>query len=434
MYYNLARYSLIGALVLINILIGIMAVESGSNRHPDEQLHYMSAAYYFRHSLPPAVDAPEALRTYKQTPWGVSYLNQLDVCYLLAAKFAKLTARLGIESYVGLRLFQAFLFALVVALAIGSRDNRFFLILLFTPQVWYVFSYMNGDAFPLFLAVVLGFFVSTPKSVFLKYLNSGRIKHFLLGGVPVGLCLGLMAISKKNYYIFILFILFVWLFDIFFDAEEDRNILLYRLGLICFLAASVFILRFGYDVYKNGWNKKEKITAAAERYADPKFKPSVAEKSSSYHLLRLKQKGVRYRSLFSEYKWHKASFYSFFGTYGYMEFFNKKKHYHYIAQIIFLMLVFFGWIFVFHQNLPERIFTIMTLGFIFGTIFISTWHSWVYAFQPQGRYLFPILPIFGIWLRRNLAYAYPLALGGLVGAFFIISLYSFIKVGMGHLM
>lgn len=431
---KISHYLLVSALIAVNILIGIMAVGSDFNRHPDEQLHYFSAGYYFGHWLPPAVDEPDARKVYKQTPWGVSYLNHLDICYFMAAKFAKLVALLGVKSYLGLRIFQVLLFSLIVLVAFGSRDNRFFLILFFTPQVWYMFSYMNGDAFPLFLAVVLGFFIATPESVFSNYLRSGGIKQFFLGGIPVALCLGLLAISKKNYYIFILFILFVWLFDLYNSDREDRGRLLRRLALICLLGMSIFALRFGYDIYINGWNKKEKIIAAMEKYADPKFKPSIAAESSSYRLLRLKQKGVSYRALFSDYKWHRDSFYSFFGTYGYMEFYNKEKYYWYAKHLVFLTLALMGWIFIFRQDTSGRILTLITLGFIVGTIFLSTWHSWQYAFQPQGRYLFPILPIFGIWLRKNSTHTHPFVIEGLAGAFFILSVYSFYRVGMGYLM
>lgn len=435
MIQKLIHYLLPIALLSAGILIVIMAVGSAFNRHPDEQLHYASASYFFSHWLPPAVNDPRLSPVYKQTPWGVSYLNRLDTCYFAAAKFAKLTALLGVKSYLGLRFFQVSLFLLLVMFALWNRNNAVLAVLLLTPQAWYVFSYMNGDAFPLFLAVTLGFLMAgTNGGGFSNYLRSGGLNHFIRFGLPVAACLALLALSKKNYYIFVIYILFVFVVKFYAIRGDVRQRPWGRICLVCMIAVSIFGLRFGYDIYINGWNKNEKIRAAAEKYADAKFKPSIANKPSSYRLLRLKQKGVSYPELFTEYNWHRESFYSFFGVYGYMEFFNEEKNYRYTGRLLLIMLAVMAWVFIFRQDHVERIFTLGTLMFIFATLLLSSWHSWVYAFQPQGRYLFPILPMVGIWLTKNSHYVHKLIVVSLMGAFFFLSVYSFYKVGLGHLL
>jgi len=63
----------------------------------------------------------------------------------------------------------------------------------------------------------------------------------------------------------------------------------------------------------------------------------------------------------------------------------------------------------------------------------SAYWSWVYHFQPQGRYLFPILPmLFFYWRRFEAAPLRLLALvvTALLGAF---SLLSFALIGLGAL-
>ena len=179
---KLVYYSIYVGLLVAVALIMTMVLYSPFNRHPDEQLHYASAQYYFNHWLPPAVDDPLLQKVYRQTPWGVSYLNTLDVCYLGAAKFAVLTSFLGIKSYSGLRLFQASLLLLLLVLGLLYPNRPSMALLLLTPQVWYVFSYMNGDAFPFFLSMALCIFFGGTKESFSEYIKQGGRLLFIKFG------------------------------------------------------------------------------------------------------------------------------------------------------------------------------------------------------------------------------------------------------------
>ena len=44
--------------------------------------------------------------------------------------------------------------------------------MLLAPQIWYIFSYFNGDAFPLFLATLIGYQTAVPDSLFNRYLDA----------------------------------------------------------------------------------------------------------------------------------------------------------------------------------------------------------------------------------------------------------------------
>jgi len=195
---------------------------------------------------------------------------------------------------------------------------------------------------------------------------------------------------------------------------------------------SIFLLRYGYDVAINGWDKADKILAVAEEMAVSEYKPSVADSPDSAWGLHLKAKGVKYYELFSKWGWHRMSIGSFFGVYDWYKIRSQGWYYLLIFSITcFLLIYIFSSILVKGER-QDKIFTIMVLGFVSLTIFASTYHSWINDWQPQGRYLFPILGMLGLLLYRKQKYLNI----SLVAMFVIIicglSFYSFIFTGLSH--
>src|SRR5690606_487423 len=81
-------------------------------------------------------------------------LNSWDVVYFLAGHFTRGVEGLAGSPMAGARLFQNLLWLGLLALAMARRSWAMSLAaLLVSPQIWYVFSYFNGDALPLFLSM-----------------------------------------------------------------------------------------------------------------------------------------------------------------------------------------------------------------------------------------------------------------------------------------
>jgi len=170
------------------------------------------------------------------------------------------------------------------------------------------------------------------------------------------------------------------------------------------------------------------VRECAERVASSEFKPSVSGTERSYFGLNLRDQGVSYLGVFLHYPWARQSWRSFFGVYGHMEFLGPAPLF--LAMTMAALLLCGG---VLMANLVksdpfERITTLVFVVLFAVTIFISSYHSWVNDFQPQGRYLFPVLPMLSLTLAS--AYNRNERLSYAVVFMFSVSCYSFMVVGL----
>jgi hypothetical protein len=145
----------------------------------------------------------------------------------------------------------------------------------------------------------------------------------------------------------------------------------------------------------------------------------------------MREKGVSLQEIFIQNSdWRDMSFNSFFGVYGYMDLVSDKSYYLTVRYVLgaFFLLVFFHVAF----TLPVRdvIFLLFVVLFAGMAVGQSVYHSWVNDYQPQGRYLFLILPMFLVGLAR-LPASFRTRIMPLFGlAFFILSVWSFLLTGL----
>ena len=218
-----------------------------------------------------------------------------------------------------------------------------------------------------------------------------------------------MLLSKMNYYVYVAFVLcaIAWRF---LAGQGNRQTTPdeYRLHLkkgllIAGVALCVWLPPVVYDEYVNDFRKSERLTIVAERFAAPEFKPSRLKEdlSASYWGLRLRDKGMTLKELLLQNpEWRNMTFKSFFGLYGNMDYDSDRGHYQAVTHMlwIFFTLVFFCVIIA----VPVRhgIMILILLLFAGLTVGQSVYTSWVNDYQPQGRYLFALLPMLVIGLNR----------------------------------
>ena len=390
-------------------LILAMAFVSGRNSHPDEWAHIQAASYYNDSWLPGAVDDPKVLKTVGG--WGLSYLFKQEIVYWLAGKVASLLSGLGHDHYLRVRLFNAILF-LILGLIVACKTRSaplLVLALVVSSQIWYTFSYFNGDGFAFFIALLIAWQLMDVASLTNQYLNGANLRDNMSGGVLFGILVGLLLLSKMNYYVYVAFILFIIVWHFIFEqggtnTKSDRNLLQIKKGIfIAGVALCIYLPPVVYDQYINDFNKHEKILIVAERYATPEFKPSTLRNdiSSSYRCLRLRDKGMSLKELFLQNpEWRDMSFKSFFGLYGNMDIHSDRDYYQAVTYMLglFFLLVFFCMAFTFPVR--DVIFILFVLLFVGLAVGQSVYNSWVYDYEPQGRYLFPILPMLMIGLAK----------------------------------
>ncbi len=390
-------------------LILAMVFLGGKTANPDEWSHVVSAGYYIDSWLPGAVDDPRVLKTVGG--WGISYLFRVDAAYWLAGKFSALLSGLVYDDYLRTRLFNAALF-FILGLIITRRVRNvplLSLVVVVSPQIWYVFSYFNGDAFPFFLSIIIAWQLIDPESLTRQFLDSDRFKDRLSGGIFFGVLAGLMLLSKLNYYLYLAFALFVIVWHFVFEQENrDPKSDRYRLGLkkgilIAGVALCIYIPPMAYHQYIHDFDKNGRILAVAERHAEYPFKPSTLKNdvSSSYKCLRLRDRGVTFEALFIQNpEWRNWTFESFFGLYGNMDIHSDAAYFQAVKLVLglFFLSVFLHAI----SGLPARdvLFMVCVLCFAVLAVGQSVYNSWVVDYEPQGRYVFPILPMLIIGLTK----------------------------------
>jgi len=466
---------------------------------PDETSHLAAAGYYAGHWLPPAVGDPASLPSYSE--YGASYLNELDVAYPLAARFAAALSFTGLDNVLRLRLFNVALLLLCAACAWRSRLAAFAMLpLLCSAQAWYVFGYFNADA----IGLTAAFLLATALATWLEREGAAAAPPARIQwrwAITLGVLIALCLLSKRTLYPFLPFIVGYGLWRSGFRAASAYPLAALGLALLgawyyagppfpgvraliplagprivialvalffvgwaawlvvrnrpadvppprtlltaIAIGAAIFAVRLALETGINGLPAQKALALRdlAERIAAPIFRPSVAGTPASYLGMALAAKGIGLGDLvFGAFRWPSFVASSFFGLYGYLNIWAPAWMYRaqYFAGAVLLAAVAFP--------LARRASSRMVLAIgamaAFLTIELALLNSWVFDFQPQGRYVFGILPILGVLLlQRSLdgnvdrvdRWA-DLAARISVGALWILALLSFALVALPGLL
>ncbi|MBM9520166.1 hypothetical protein JWG39_10100 [Desulforhopalus vacuolatus] len=373
----------------------VMALQSRNNAHPDEYVHLAAQKYYESHWLPPAVDNPEIACTF--SVYGNSRLSSKEIYYLFAGRFTRATAFLQLPSPLDRRAFQLFLLSLILLATMRSTCARLTALpLLLTSQSWYLFSYCNSDAFSLFMAWLVGWQVVDKESVLQRFLfYEGRWR--ILGVVLAGIGAGVVFMIKQNYLPFTVLVCLLLLLQLYREqrSKESTWMALRRLVAIGLIGAAFFGLRIGLDNYINDGQLAEKQLAMQRKYAQPAWHPDTPpeERIGS---LGLRAKGVSWKQALRDKFWFEKSFRSGFGEFGYSCISGPVRWYNLVRWCAGAFFFFFFLYYFYRGNFAENITALGVLAFSAALIVVSFIHSWTMDFQPQGRYLFPILSMFAL--------------------------------------
>jgi hypothetical protein len=443
---------LVGCFVVAWALAVAMALVSAVDAHPDEKFHLAAGHYYLDHWLPPKVD--ESTLQPSLSGYGYSYLGDVDVTYFLAGKVARALGSVIGSEYLCFRAFNLLLFAGLIAVYVRRRDAFSpVVVALLTPQVWYVFSYFNNDALPLFLALLVADLLFGARERIGAILTAPWHAASLLPLAGCGALLGLLVLTKSNYLPFLGFVAFLALWNTagfapaavavasagfyvaqargFFSFQRQTAVIAASIGAgVVVIATAVRVrrstalraaLRGGafvacaalwvaappllYDRVVNGdaYTKNSALSALAEAHADPEYQPSAAANAdTAFWGLRLRAKGVTLLEVLSPpWSWGTKSWKSFTGYYGYMSI-KSPFAYHAAIGAVYAALVacFLRAIFASHD--PQALALVAAASaFGGGVVLLSLYHSWVNDFQAQGRYLFPVLAIASIPMART---------------------------------
>jgi hypothetical protein len=375
----------------------------------------MRAAEHYLYTVsPPLIGS--ASNSLSRTPSGFSYQDDFDIVYVIAGTYARLIDWIPGSLTTKLRSFNVLLFAIMV---IGSlRSSRVVVNLPFfiLPQVWYTVSYFNGDTLPLFLSWCLVNAVA-------DRLNDPQWR--LSSSLYVGLILGALFVSKRNYLICGVFILGL----VLYHAFRHRH----KIGLLpmCIAAAGIVALRIGPDLMINGIDRSDRVRDAREMSAFYEFKPSTPVEKR-YFGFGLAERGVPVEEVLFERGWLVENLFSFIGKYG-----NMGLKSDWWVYTVFGLALGGGILFLAYRpisgngvqpDLAPRLLSLWYVAFLCCMVGASLWHTMKVDFQPQGRYLFPCISATVLMLRVGYGDR-ALAKRGLVLAcsgLFFVALHSFV--------
>lgn len=483
---RISRAAIPMAMAAVGGLILAMAVTSTtkSSVHPDEYSHLGAYQYYENHWLPPPVDNPATIPS--TSIWGYSYLSELDVVYDVAAHLTAPLVYWMQDELRAARMFQVGLWAILCGLALCCRRWAMTLsVVLLSPQIWYVFSYFNADAFPLFLSLIAAGLIADETNGLHRFLRNGawRVPAVWLTAI----CMGLLLVSKRNFLpvvpAFLLWLAvvhlqlrarfvaailggFLLLGSAVFIAEVPQlaywhtplllggflmaavasgfagwhfwkdartRVVLLRLVALALLCVAVALPRIAWDTHVNGWpsQKSDLVQAVKEARAGHDFKPSVAAQGQGNETIGLAAHGVPLGHLvFAPYRWLQRSIVSAFGVYGYMNIFAPA--WIYVVLVVLTGLIVLLAISGLRKSQPEnwRGLTSVFVGCAMLIFTGSMMLSWIDALQPQGRYLLPIVALLALLIAKVADPVRKRAFVLFFGAAFLLSAASYAFVAL----
>lgn len=437
-FFNRIKYDAYSIFVVaaISIVFGLsicMAMTARYNASPDEQDHFLAAEYFKTNSIVPIKYSNEGVYTYNSL-WAYSRVYQKGLHYLIAGKFSNLFDG-SVNSFASVRLFGVFLiFSLLIIILRFPKHSLIILPFILTPQTWYLHSYINDGYYPLFISFVI---------LLISEVNKNRLLSgdFSLGNITasliLGVCLGSLFISKSNYILFYFFYIIYLLtivlnidFNVLLNKKLDVNIIKNikeRIKLPGIVIVVAIVTLLGHNTFTQ--KAEVNVTPNVQSFYDN-------AKVQKEELFKQARSGKDHFGSYTKmmHPWLESSYISFNGGYGYMKYFNSKTFTKILAVFHFISL---GLIIFFLYRSKEYnliILGLLVFAFVILMLIMSSFgFSYLYDYQAQGRYLFPILPVWGLFLYKikdikGFAYIYLSFV-----PMFILGIYSFVFIGLNNL-
>ena len=410
LYYLLCSL-LIAAATFITFRV---AATTAFDVHPDEVNHADGFCYYETAWWPPPLGA-EGIR---YSPYGMSRLHEEEIIYVIFGKLAALLRpvveplfappevtptnapnRLYLPTvgapdycfvaYHTYRMINVVLLipTLIMLFWLGRRFRwamSLALLILAIPQALYIFAYDNSDAWGLFLSGVM---------LLTALIYHERARLTWRDALWFGLLTGLMFLSKRTFWLTIGITYLILAHKGYLLWQNDRAKLrpLLRIWLpIVLLLTFVLILPMKIIYPLSQGDYAAGVFEMRERNARGDLRPS----NPTYPGYLLMDDGVPFSYVWSDLVWWRASYESFYGVFGYWQHYARPEIYVGAGVLLLLgaALTYIDWARrrAAYASLT-RLMLLIAPAAILAMIVASLLYSWVFDYQPQGRYLLPAL-------------------------------------------
>ncbi len=392
-------WSLLMVQHMIPLIFGSVAAMSFAlpfNAHSDEFLHVATADFWKKYSLPVYGHDDLVLPTISY--YGATYLKDLDLSYILTGKFCRLLEMLFPATTETARIFNLFLGGILFTLICIINKNKLPLMcILFFPQLWYLFSYFNNDAWGLFCGSIL-VLLSLPQHAPFHRLHLAQLRgreYWKTLTLYAGL-LCCIVLSKKNYYVMLIFSCFL---TVYYSAISLRNNGFSKKTLAVlgstFPAWLLVLVTFGIaHTYQLTYFNKDIMDPVQEQNAIAGYRPSDFAQQTIDKNLAIRSQGVSLLDMLFEKEWLQTSIFSLFGQYGWTMYYASDQYYWFMLIIFTTAQLLILRIAIKDEFLSKKMLLLALFSIFILNICLSAWHSWTRDFQPQGRYLLSSFPVF----------------------------------------
>ena len=230
-----------------------------------------------------------------------------------------------------------------------------------------------------------------------------------------------------------MFLFLILLIRMLFQEKKERGPLFRKYLILVGITLALFAIRYLItDFPYYGFDKLGVILDVTEQKAEYGYKPSTPAMEAAYSM-RFFEKGISLGDLLTQYDFHTnlfRTFAGFFGSYA----FGEADWYYLVMGALYLILL--GRVIQRLWKQKKSIYRWET-GAVALTCFVQyamiVGNSWFIDFQPQGRYLLPILFFIAYLISRIDRAWEDKILRAILVCTCILSLYCFWHVGIPNL-
>lgn len=388
------KYFKIGFIILVFVLALTWAIIQPNNDGPDEKMKMDICKYIAKHGSLPHGGDPEV----RQPMWGISYGFTPILSYIFAGIFIKI-AKVFTQDihiiYIAGRLVSVICYTLMCMVNIKIAEKLFkniyykwsFIILsCMLPQLIFLGSYINNDSLALFSISIIIY------SWIIGLEKKWDIKSCIILSIGLALC----ALSYYNAYGYILTSAILFIASYFINKTENNKIDIKNMFKKGFLIVGITFLLCGWwfirsaIIYNGDFLGLRTTEEYAEKYAIKELKPSNRDTDQNSN------RSLKY--MLVNRQWIRSTVKSFIAMFGPMKFQMKTKFYMlYLTIFTVGILEYIASFYKFkhikemkenkNKGLLEIIFGIN----IIIPIILSIYYSYCSDFQPQGRYIMPMV-------------------------------------------
>lgn len=359
---------------------------------PDEGMKMDICRYLVEHhKLPHGGDA-----SIRNEIWGISYAFMPILSYMVSAVFVGIVSNVTTDM-MALCVAARFTSVLcgtgmaVMAIKIGHKLFRnarqqwiFVAAVTMLPQVVYLGSYLNNDSLALFSISVIVY-------AWILGLESGwNWKSVVLLGIGIGVC----ALSYYNAYGFLLTSVTLYITSWFLKGIKNVNWRAFWKKGITIAAIAIAIAGWWFVrnavIYDGDFLGMQTENEYAQEYAMDGFKPSQLTNSENA--------GESLPEMLITRRWVKTTLMSFTGILGTFAIISLNRLYWiYIFTIAFALLMCllqYGNSSFRKNRLRDKKRILLEVTFLVNMVIpvaLSMYYSYYNDFQPQGRYIMPML-------------------------------------------